>query len=299
MCITRAIATGLLSSLKSVMDVSSKQVIETGSFAPWGLTLWPPSSIRIVDWNIDRGLQLSGIVEFLADAKADLIILQEVDINARRTHRLNVAREIAQKLQMNYVFGREFQELTQGSRTSPAYHGQATFSAWPLSNPRILRFNRQSNFWRPRWYLPDMQPFQERIGGRMALVTEVNVAGRSLVSYNLHLESRGDNGLRCSQLLDCLDDAGQYKSAVPIILAGDLNLDITRTAASSDISRAQFRNEFADQRVRTTPPKSLLDRGSVIDWIFTRGPLTARQPQVHNSVSASDHYPLSLTLSFT
>ena len=281
------------------MDVSSKQAIETGSFAPWGLTLWPPSSIRVVDWNIDRGLQLSGIVEFLADAKADLIILQEVDINARRTHRLNVAQEIAQKLKMNYVFGREFQELTQGSRTSPAYHGQATFSAWPLSNPRILRFQRQSNFWRPRWYLPEIAPFQERIGGRMALVSEVNIAGKPLVSYNLHLESRGDNDLRRSQLLECLDDAGQYKSTAPIILAGDLNLNVTRTTASSDISRAQFQNEFADQQVRTTPPKSLLDRGSIIDWIFTRGPVRAKQPRVHNSVSASDHYPLSVTLTFT
>jgi len=280
------------------MDVSSKQVIETGNFAPWGLALWPPSSIRVVNWNIDRGLQLSGIVEFLADAKADLIILQEVDINARRTRRLDVAREIAQKLQMNYVFGREFQELTQGSRNSPAYHGQATFSPWSLSNPRILSFKRQSNFWRPRWYLPDIEPFQERIGGRIALVTEVNIGGRRLVSYNLHLESRGDNELRRSQLLECLDDAGQYKSTVPIILAGDLNLNVTRTTASSDISRAQFRNEFADQRVRTTPPKSLLDRGSIIDWIFTRGPISAKQPQVHNSVSASDHYPLSLTLAF-
>jgi len=290
---------GLLFSLKSIMDVSSKQAIETGNFAPWTLTLWPPSSIRIVDWNIDRGLQLNGVVEFLSEARADLIILQEVDFNARRTHRLNVAREIAQMLRMNYVFGCEFQELSQGSRSSPAYHGQATFSPWPLSNPRILRFKRQSNFWRPRWYLPDVEPFQERIGGRMALVTEVNVAGRSLVSYNLHLESRGDNGLRCSQLLDCLKDAGQYKSAIPIILAGDLNLDVNRTAACSELRRAQFRNEFADQRVRTTPPKSLLDRGSIIDWIFTRGPIRAEQPQVHSSVSASDHYPLSLTLTFT
>ncbi len=289
----------LLFSLKSIMDESSKQVIETGSFAPWGLTLWPQRSIRVVDWNIDRGLKLSGVIEFLASAKADLILLQEVDINARRTHRLNVAREIALKLRMNYVFGREFQELTQGSRTSPAYHGQATLSSWPLLNPRILRFNRQSNFWRPRWYLPDMQPFQERTGGRMALVSEVNIAGKPLVSYNLHLESRGDNSLRCSQLVDCLNDAGQYQSAVPIILAGDLNLNVNRTAAASDMSRAHFRNEFADQGVRTTPPKSLLDRGSIIDWIFTRGPIRATQPQVHNSVSASDHYPLSLSLSFT
>jgi len=27
---------------------------------------------------------------------------------------------------MNYVFAREFQELTQGSAASPAFHGQAT-----------------------------------------------------------------------------------------------------------------------------------------------------------------------------
>ena len=79
---------------------------------------------------------------------------------------------------------------------------------------------------------------------------------------------------------------------------GDLNLDITRATASSEVNVAQFRNEFAGQSVRTTPPKSLFDRGSVIDWIFTRGPLRAKQPQVHNRVSASDHYPLSITLTF-
>ena len=290
---------GFAGQSEIVMDVSSKQAIETGSFAPWALTLWPPGSIRVVDWNIDRGLQLSGIVEFLASTQPDLITLQEVDINARRTHRLDVAREIAQKLQMNYVFGLEFQELTQGSRSSPAYHGQATLSPWSLSNPRVLRFKRQSSFWRPRWYLPEIEPFQERIGGRIALVSEVNIGGRRLISYNLHLESRGDNELRRSQLLECLDDAEQYKSTFPIILAGDLNLNVTRTTASSDISRAQFRNVFAEQQVRTTPPKSLLDRGSVIDWVFTRGPVVARQPRVHESVSASDHYPLSVTLTFT
>ena len=115
----------------------------------------------MVDWNIDRGLQLDGVIAFLASTKADLILLQEVDLNARRTRQLNVAREIAQKLRMNYIFGRGFQELTQGSEASPAFHGQATLSPWPLSNPRILRFRRQSNFWRPRWFLPDFEPFQE------------------------------------------------------------------------------------------------------------------------------------------
>ena len=169
--------------------------IETGNFSPPRLVLIPPDSIRVVNWNINRGLRLQHVIEFLATAKADVVLLQESDLNARRTHHLNVAKEIAQKLRMNYVFGREFQELTQGSRASPAYHGQATLSRWPLSNPRILRFQQQSNFWRPHWFLPDIEPFQERIGGRLALVCEANVARKTIVTYNLHLESKGDDSI--------------------------------------------------------------------------------------------------------
>ncbi len=98
--------------------------IETGHFSPTRWLLCPPDSIRVVNWNIDRGSQLQRVIEFLASARADIVLLQEADLNAKRTHHANVAREIAKKLQMNYVFGREFQELTQGTHASPAYHGQ-------------------------------------------------------------------------------------------------------------------------------------------------------------------------------
>jgi endonuclease/exonuclease/phosphatase family metal-dependent hydrolase len=279
--------------------MSSDQEIESGNFAPRGWAVWPPSSIRVVDWNINRGLRLDSILEFLAGSRADLIILQEVDLNARRTRRVNVAREISQKLKMNYVFGREFQELTQGSRTSPAFHGQATLSRWPLSNPRILRFHQQSDFWRPRWFLPDIDPFQERIGGRMALISEVSIDGRSLVVYNLHLESRGDDALRCSQLVECLNDARAYKPDRRIILAGDLNMDVSRSTAVGPAREAQFRNAFPERLVPTTPPGLLFSRGRAIDWVFTRGSVQSIHPQVHSSVLASDHYPLSVTLAFT
>jgi hypothetical protein len=52
----------------------------------------------------------------------------------------------------------------------------------------------------------------------MALVTETSVGGRILISYNLHLESRGDDRLRCSQLEECLKDSLRYKSGIPIVL---------------------------------------------------------------------------------
>jgi hypothetical protein len=105
--------------------------IVTGNFAPRRCVVSAPKSLSIVDWNIERGQQLQGVTDFLGGVNADILILQEVDLNARRTHRLNIAETIARKLEMNYVFGREFQELVHGSKDSPAFHGPAT-SIWML-----------------------------------------------------------------------------------------------------------------------------------------------------------------------
>lgn len=149
--------------------------ILAGTFATSRCQLWRPQSTRVVNWNIDRGLHLPAITEFLASQQADVLILQEVDVNAKRTHLLNVAKKLARTLRMNHVFGREFEQLSQESRTSPAYQGQATLSRWPLRNAGVIRFRCQSGFWRPRWFLPRTDPFQQRLGGRIALATEVDL----------------------------------------------------------------------------------------------------------------------------
>jgi endonuclease/exonuclease/phosphatase family metal-dependent hydrolase len=279
------------------MVMTETKEIETGNFAATRWLLCLPDSIRVVNWNIDRGSQLQRVIEFLASARADILLLQEADLNAKRTHHANVAREIAQKLQMNYVFGREFQELTQGTRALPAYHGQATLSRWPLSNFRIIRFQKQSNFWRPHWFLPEISPFQERIGGRLALVSEANIAGKTIATYNLHLESKGDDSLRRSQLDEILTDARRYALNTPAVLAGDFNLDVSTGPAADAIHDAQFDDAFLNRHAPSTPG-SFFGHGRIIDWIFTRGPIRPGKQQVHRSVSASDHYPLSIDLAF-
>jgi len=270
--------------------------IVTDNFAPRRWIVSPPKSLRIVDWNIDRGQQLQGVTDFLGGVNADILILQEVDLNARRTHRLNVAETIARKLEMNYVFGREFQELVQGSKDSPAYHGQATLSKWPISKPRLIRFSRQSHFWQPHWFLPNREPFQERLGGRIALVAQINVAGRKFVAYNLHLESRGSNGLRISQLGEVLADATCYDAECPVIVAGDLNLDASREPSALALARAGFQDAVVSPRTPTTPAHGLFEGRRRIDWAFVRGPLRASSGQVHGDVRASDHYPISFML---
>jgi endonuclease/exonuclease/phosphatase (EEP) superfamily protein YafD len=118
------------------------------------------------------------------------------------------------------------------------------------------------------------------------------------VTYNLHLESRGDDALRCSQLNETLNDSLRYKSTTPILLAGDLNLDVSRSVAANELRQSQFLSTASTEPVRTTPSRSLFDRGRPIDWIFARGSIRAATLRVHNSVSASDHYPLSVRLAF-
>ena len=270
--------------------------IETGSYLALPLVPSDSDAIRIVSWNINRGQRLEGVIEFLTRAAADLILLQETDINARRTHYRNIAREIAQALRMHYVFGCEFEELAQGNHSSPAYHGQATLSRLPILASRVLRFSRQSGFWRPRWFIPMTHHFQRRLGARIALVSHIAAFDKRLVAYNVHLESRGNDALRCSQLAEILEDGRQYGSHVPIVIAGDFNFDLSREPAASILTGAPFRSALNNGNLRPTTTRSRLGRARAIDWILVRGPLDHCGAELHDWVRSSDHYPLSLTL---
>jgi endonuclease/exonuclease/phosphatase family metal-dependent hydrolase len=277
--------------------------LQTGSFVLDTASI-APDTLRVVTWNINRGQQLGGIIAFLAQEPADLILLQEADFNAKRTNYRNIAHEIAQALSMNYVFGCEFQELTQGRQSSPAYTGQATLSRLPLTASRIIRFRSQSEFWRPRWYVPQFQPFQRRLGARMALVSSVNWSERQLMVYNVHLESRGNDSLRSSQLIEILDDSHSFPSDIPVVIAGDFNFGLSGPNGASlipKVSHAEgtFENPFlnGDLRATTTPPR--LGRARAIDWILVRGPVRWTTATLHDRVTASDHFPLSLVLKAT
>jgi endonuclease/exonuclease/phosphatase family metal-dependent hydrolase len=277
------------------LKVPTSEIIAE-NFAPGKWLSWPRSSIRIVDWNIDRGLQLRAIINFLGDTNADVFILQEVDINARRTHRLNIAQEIARKLRLNYVFGREFVELAQGSKSNPAFHGQATLSPWKISKPRVIHFQHQSDFWKPRWFKPTLPTFQERLGGRIALAAEVSIQGVSIICYNLHLESRSNDELRLAQLNEVLQDTAVYDPTQLVVVAGDLNLNASKSPITAALVGAGFRDVVPTTRVATTPARHLLEAGRHIDWAFVRGPAQADAGKVHRSVRGSDHYPISFEL---
>jgi endonuclease/exonuclease/phosphatase family metal-dependent hydrolase len=268
----------------------------TGNFAGPQWYLWPPDAIRIVDWNIDRGLKLPGILEFLTAQDADLLTLQEVDLNARRTGLRNVAEELARSLKMHYAFGWEFQELAEGTRDRPAWTGQATLSRWPVRGSRVIRFQAQSKFWLPQWYKPNIPLFQERLGGRIALVTEIDMPGRALAVFNVHLESRGEDGLRLAQLAETLSAGARYSVPTTVLVAGDMNLDVSRPVPAAAIHDANFRDAVSLRGAITSARRGPFNPGRSIDAILIRNGLESRDGRIYNRVRASDHYPVSCTV---
>lgn len=276
----------------------------------------PTNPLKILDWNIERGLQLSRIIETLRRENPDICILQEVDLNVPRTGAQNVAEVIARTLGLNYVYASAFQELGQHagpSGPSPAYQGQAVLTRFPIRSKRILRFVHQSKYWSPRWYLPNWPFFQRRLGGRMALVAELNLDGTALVIYNTHLESRLSENGRLLQLREILADMRRYPPETSMVLAGDFNTVENPSSLIREIEQLAFRNAIST-KMPTAPPRAypasffrrLLSpvirirsnlREPFWDWIFVRGPLRTEQGKVLQDVAASDHYPLSARIS--
>ena len=177
----------------------------------------------VLTWNIERGERLEDVAAQLRKFAPAVALLQEVDLNARRTGRKDVAAELARSLGSNYVFAAEFEELGQGGRRSPAYHGQAILTSLRMSSPKSLRFRDQVGYWRPRWYLPNWAIFQRREGGRLALTVELTAASRRLVVYNVHLESRETEALRLRQMEEVIEDIRRYPADTAILVAGDHN----------------------------------------------------------------------------
>jgi endonuclease/exonuclease/phosphatase family metal-dependent hydrolase len=273
-----------------------------------------PQSVKLLDWNIERGQNLREIIKFIDREKPDICFLQEVDFNARRTHYKNIAEELARRFQYNYVLGIEFQELGQSSGSTAAYQGQAILSRFPIRSPRIVRFAHQTDFWEPRWYLPDRSFFQRRLGGRMALIAEFEISGTKVVVYDVHLESRMPETGQLQQLDEVFADIARYPPDTPIVLAGDFNsrriLQLTQRMA-----RAGFRDAIGSTQATTpsrggvpvtvfgllVPPflrKMIRSDHPRLDWIFARGPLSFEKGGVHQNVAASDHYPLTVWMSY-
>ncbi len=250
----------------------------------------PTNSIHIVDWNVDRGTHLDQVAAVLDRDHADLCLLQEVDLGAHRSKGVNVGEELAKRLNMRYTMALAWQELGQGKRENPSYQGQAILTRLPIRATRVIRFKEQSDFWKPRGWVPNVALFQRRLGGRIAIVSELEVAGRTLVVYNAHLESRSGGKLQDAQIDEMLEDAKKYSADTPIVLAGDFNTKYNAKQLNARLAEAGWRSAFGGKTPRTHTIMFSLD------WIMVRGPIDIADGKVEKGSEGSDHLPVSATI---
>ena len=175
------------------------------------------SALGTLVFNMERGVCLEELGDFLESCPEvrpfDLILANELDDGCVRSGGKNTTLELAKRLGMNAVFGLEFIELVNGEDPK-GFHGNAIFSRWPILRAKAVRLPEQYN-----WYFDR----QRRIGGRLAILAELDVAGKPVGVGTIHLENRTHGPGRKAQLEAVLAEAEAMFPGMPVLLGGDLN----------------------------------------------------------------------------
>ena len=230
--------------------------------------------LRIVTWNIERGVRFDRVAATLAELDADVILLQEVDRFCARSDDRDVAHDLAMELRMNYLSAGEFQEIGEGRRGRACVSGQAILSRMPIGDPLTIRFTDQASL---KWRL---NPAQPRRGGRIALRARIGNA----LFYSVHLESGGDELRRANQARDILRDVPAGRD--PVIVAGDFN----NLGDAASPMFAGFRDAGFDTAMTRGAGEGATAARRPIDWIFARN--AAAEARIVRATDASDHDPV-------
>jgi endonuclease/exonuclease/phosphatase family metal-dependent hydrolase len=293
-----------------------------------------PGSARIVFWNAERLKYLAPSIAMLAVAGADAHILCELDLGMARSGNAHTAADLARGLGAGYIFAIEFVELGlgdarergwhRGARNAAGLHGAGIVSRHLLLRPRLLRLETSG-----RWF--DGEFGERRVGGRIAVMAELQIGGSAVVLGSVHYESHTDPQDRLEQSRLLLDDIDLRNPGQAVLIGGDFN---TNTLNRSDHERRkliadalrddplrldlpmahepmfqEFRDRGYDwescnlmgaRTQRTRPDGTPAEPLGRIDWFFSRGLLCSDPaviPAVDGAgVAISDHEALAVTI---
>ncbi len=225
----------------------------------------PAREIRILCWNLHHGvgedgnLDLQRIAVVIQAQRPDLVALQEVDKQCRRSGSVDQTAELAKLTGMSGVFGKAMDH-------DGGEYGQAILSRHPLGDTQIHR-------------LPgDGEP-------RIAFEAAVTIDGKPLRMISVHLDHQQDaRRLKQAEALV----AALAHSDVPAILAGDFN----------DVPGSPVLKAFAAgwTAMAKKEPAFTCPAGQPkveIDHVLLRGVEARGLLEVLPEAVASDHRPLA------
>lgn len=191
--------------------------------------LAPPASpepyYRAVAWNIERGICFDEILHFLKNdpvlSKADVLLITEADLGMARSGNRNVARELAERLGMNYFFAPSYLNLEKGSGTERDFegenelgiHGNAILSRYPIYKPRLVTIPNSHD---------KMKGSEKRLGSQRALLATIDLGGYPLRAGCFHVNVRSTQEKRKEEVETVVKAIGEEGDHAALI-GGDWN----------------------------------------------------------------------------
>ncbi len=226
-------------------------------------------TFRVVCWNIEDGLDVSGGIRGLSEhenlSKAAAICLQEMDPAG--------VQRIAGELGFNYVYS----QSSKDHRTGRGF-GNAILSPFPLTDCSVLRL-----------------PYVAKAYGRprAAVHAEVKWPGGDVSVWSVHAEIPSLSLARRISQYTAVAARAIAHNPDHLVVAGDFN---TTTLTSVDAIDELY-ELFELERVSASAGPSLRRAGKLfhLDHIFTRG-MESLDAGVEREVKASDHWPLWVEL---
>lgn len=237
--------------------------------------------VRVMTYNIHHAnppskeetgeIDLDAIVNVIRKENPDLVALQEVDVDTKRSGRGNQAEVIAGKLGMKAFFGRAIDH--QGG-----YYGVAILSRYPLMETSVTPLPE------------DAAPASE---DRVLATAKVRLPGGMVIRFgstHLDVDSPGNREQQVKAI-----NAIAAKENTPFIVAGDFNA-MPESSAISELDKRFTRTCVSD--CAPTIPVDKPDRA--IDFIAysTGAPFKVVSQQVIPERYASDHLPVVATLRY-
>lgn len=170
---------------------------------------------------------LNGVTHFIEQVDADFIMLQEIDIDSKRTYGINEKKEIDNLLsEYNNSFGKNY-DVSYVPRMGRVESGIGSYSKYNIQD--VKRYTLPGEFgWPNKYFMLD----------RCMLVSRLPIIASTseLIIINTHFSAYDDGSIRAQQL-DFLKEfiLQEYKKGNYIVVGGDWNQTFPGVDTSSTI----------------------------------------------------------------
>jgi endonuclease/exonuclease/phosphatase family metal-dependent hydrolase len=248
-----------------------QEIVRVTDGCEWDLrpTMSPPprrERLGVVAWNVERGKRLDGVLDVMSRydrlREADLYLLTEVDIGVGRSGNRHVPRELAEHLGTGYVYCNMDLLLSPGDAferdhalpNRMALHGCALLTRWP-----VIRFECVPLI----EYRDKFHDHEKRLGGKRALVCELDVPGGPITVAVTHLDPFAPprhRGRQMRRIVRSVQRMGHHRA----LIGGDWNTNTydlgTSWGLGANVAHKLVRFGFAGTIEQYMTPEQVFER---------------------------------------